>query len=113
MMLVPQKPYMVLGTLRQQLLYPVYDKAIIEESLQVFNQADQEAGILDFPIKASVQTKGEKLAVRGNGVREERDEKGHEGPSVQPPEDEKLVECLRLVRVITPNASHMGSTTGA
>lgn len=54
MMLVPQKPYMALGSLRQQLLYPVFDAAIISEALDDNDEAYAKQGLLDFPVKPHV-----------------------------------------------------------
>eukprot|EP00892_Ulva_mutabilis_P009083 jgi/Ulvmu1/6547/UM003_0181.1 len=56
MMLVPQKPYMALGSLRQQLLYPVFADAIIAEALNENDTAYAKQGLLDFPVAPHVGT---------------------------------------------------------
>lgn len=67
MMLVPQKPYMALGTLRQQLLYPVFDAAIISEALLDNEDTFSKSGLLDFPIE-SHSASAEDSSTNGDGA---------------------------------------------
>jgi hypothetical protein len=67
MMLVPQKPYMALGTLRQQLLYPVFDAAIISEVMPDVNNNFSKSGLLDFPIESHPASSPDSSKEQQNG----------------------------------------------
>lgn len=123
MMLVPQKPYMALGTLRQQLLYPVFDAAIISEAMDGNEDNFSKSGFLDFPIEshpAATQING-KAPKNGNGAAAENGTADKEGSvngngnqeaaegngngngkrqrveQIPAPPDEVLLECLKTV----------------
>ena len=120
-MLVPQKPYMALGTLRQQLLYPVFDAAIVSEALQDNEDNFSKSGLLDFPLDShpasnqdsrAVETNGDGSAAAGSngkagdGASERSVAKaevdvngnGKRSEQVPAPPDGQLLECLELVR---------------
>lgn len=117
MMLVPQKPYMALGTLRQQLLYPVFDGAIIDEALDENDTAYAKQGLLDFPVKPHLGSTGGKSGGHGSGaaVEEGNGAAGGAGedetagdaagaaapPPPPPPSDEELMAVLEQVRPYT------------
>lgn len=102
MMLVPQKPYMALGTLRQQLLYPVFDGAIIDAALDENDTAYAKQGLLDFPVKPHVGSTDGSGHGSGNGngaaVEEEAgDAAADAGVPPPPPSDDALMAVLEQV----------------
>ena len=119
MMLVPQKPYMALGTLRQQLLYPVFDAAIVSEALQDNEENFSKSGLLDFeshPASNQESRKAQKNrdgsdAAESNGKAEDGVDgtsgakvegngngNGKRSEQVPAPPDDQLLACLETVR---------------
>jgi hypothetical protein len=100
MMIVPQKLYMVLGSLRQQLLYPAFTGAIIEEALVTYDK--HEGGplsIVDEPLAGVAGFSGKDAAaanVLANGTAAVSDDPLHPAPVT--PTDEELAGVLRQVR---------------
>lgn len=107
MMLVPHKPYMALGSLRQQLLYPVFDAAIIGEALGENDEAYAKQGLLDFPVKPHVGH-ADDAAGNGNGSAAVDGKQGNGADAAEaessgatappPPSDAELLAVLETVR---------------
>ena len=122
MMLVPQKPYMALGTLRQQLLYPVFDAAIVSEALLENEENFSKGGLLDFESHPAAHQETLKAQTNGDGSGKAESngkaEDGVDGTSEQSvtkaegngsgngkrseqvpaPPDDQLLACLETVR---------------
>lgn len=102
MMIVPQKLYMVLGSLRQQLLYPAFTRAIVKEALVGYD--DHETGPLSIVDDSLAGVAGFQhaedaaAAVVKNGA-SSADSTGSEEVEVEVPSDDELCAVLRQVRL--------------
>eukprot|EP00892_Ulva_mutabilis_P008146 jgi/Ulvmu1/5703/UM024_0052.1 len=95
MMLVPQKPYMALGSLRQQLLYPVFAGANVAEALDGGDSVHAKDGLLDDPVAPAVGARASSIADIGSNTAADPEKAGVPARATAdlaqpPPSSEKL-----------------------